>query len=560
MFALSSSVVLFSLLGPALTADGPSLLLLTRQAPPGERGDAAGVTGDPTLDRHLSESRVEAVFPRPPRGWRDPIAAAQAGLDRWFLVHTADEGEAERLLADLERFPEVESVEMEGQCEWYDTVPNDPDFSRQWALQNGILNGPKVWDRVTSVDTVVAVLDSGADVRHKDLAANVWINPGEIPGNGVDDDGNGLVDDVNGWDFHSNDSDPDDNVGHGTHTSGIVGAVGDNDRQVCGVMWGIPVMTIKIGDFTIRWSNAAQGITYAADMGADVISMSWGDSRKIDVVKSALDYAVSLDVLPVAAAGNDSSERKGWPAGYKNTMAVISSNSSDRRSGFSTHGDWCDLAAPGEDILSLQPGNKTGTFSGTSMACPYVAGVAGVIRALNPMLDRIDTRWALNDSAVDLGSAGFDSDFGWGRLDMLAAVERAEMLRIEKTMAAPGDSVALDLSLPSAPGMLHVLLPSRFGRGEGTPLSGFDPADVRYLRLVHDPLFFHVVLTHPNGLGIFTNFVGNLDAGGSDRAVLHIPGGNLFVGLNLSFAWLGFDPADLQRIAAVSNTQALEIR
>lgn len=290
------------------------------------------------------------------------------------------------------------------------TMLNDPYFNLQWALHNIGQNGgtpdadidaPEAWDITTgSSDVVIAILDTGVDYTHPDLVGNIWINVGEIPGNGIDDDGNGFIDDVFGWDFGDNDNDPLDFYGHGTHCAGIAGAVGNNGIGIAGVCCNSKIMSVKIGNTEgLTAEAAANGIIYAADNGANVISMSWGGGPS-NLIKNALDYAYDNWIVLIAAAGNYDSSAKCYPAAYNNVIAVAATDNNDIKADFSNYGNWVDFAAPGVGIFSTMPTynviynnlpyNKKMNYdnlSGTSMSAPFVAGVAGLVLSKNISLN-----------------------------------------------------------------------------------------------------------------------------------------------------------------------------
>jgi thermitase len=237
-----------------------------------------------------------------------------------------------------------------------DTTPNDPGFAQQWGPAK--VFAPKMWDRSQgNTSTVVCILDTGVDIDHPDLMANLL--PGDDPGEG--------------------DNNPDDEMGHGTHCAGIAGAIGNNGIGVAGMGWKNKILPVKVfgsvGGFAV-----ATGITYAADHGANVISMSIKISD-FQALRDAVDYAWGKNVLLIAAAGNDGNQLVNYPAGYDKVLAVASSDPNDGKSGFSTYGDWVDVAAPGSGIYSTLMGGLYGNNSGTSMACPMVAGLAGVLFA-----------------------------------------------------------------------------------------------------------------------------------------------------------------------------------
>ena len=247
--------------------------------------------------------------------------------------------------------------------------------------------------------TVVAVIDTGVDYTHKDLADNIWVNEGEIPGNGIDDDGNGYVDDVYGVDFVDGDCDPMDEHGHGTHVAGIIAMTPGNGGGV-GVAYGAKIMCVRAGQANGRFasSDIAKAIKYAADNGADVINMSFGGTGRSYLVESALQDAFPSCVL-VAAAGNDGLPTNDainagyfntediYPAGYKYVLGVMATDNNKSLASFSNwdfaEGSGCEyeMAAPGVNIYSTLPGNRYACWSGTSMATPNVAAAAAILRS-----------------------------------------------------------------------------------------------------------------------------------------------------------------------------------
>ena len=278
---------------------------------------------------------------------------------------------------------------------FFDTNPNDPLFNQQWALPK--IDAPDAWDiEKGDPNITIAIIDSGVDYNHTDIANNIWNNTDEIPGNGIDDDHNGFIDDVKGWNFVNKDNAPVDDVGHGTHCAGIASAVTNNSIGIAGVCWNCKIMPVKIGNTSgLSMVNATQGIKYAADNGADIISMSWGGAPS-NLLKDALDYAYTKGVVLIAAAGNENNGGGSYPALYDNVIAVAATDSNDKRAVFSNYGSWVDVAAPGVDILSLRA-NGTDMYgdgthivdekyyiaSGTSMSCPHVAGLAALLLSKN---------------------------------------------------------------------------------------------------------------------------------------------------------------------------------
>ena len=527
--------------------------------------DIAG-TGDPDLDAALQaagDHQVRRVFREPPRGWSDARLADDLGLARWIAVDwDLPVADVEALRAGLEQLAAVEIADLVIEGYVADTVPNDPDFNLEWGLQNGRINAPRAWDIATDSTHIVAVIDTGTDLDHQDLVDNMWINTDEIANNGIDDDNNGFVDDRKGWDFYYDDRKPNDRFGHGVHCQGTVGATTDNNRQVAGVCWSVPVMSVKIFSDGGAGTHAisAAGLVYAADNGASVFSMSWGFFDSQQVLKDAVDYAAGLDVVQVAAAHNFGSKTEMYPAAYRKVMGIIATDENDNKTSWSNYGPWCDMAAPGNNVFSTYLNDGTAYLSGTSMSTPHVAGAAALVREVNPQMDRTDARRCLTYSATDLGSPGFDDNFGWGRLDLHAAVLKAQSLSVSQTEANPGDAVTIDLRVDSEAGYLHVLLPSRLGREPGTSMNGFDPSDFRQAAINPDWLLWNLLFAHPSGFGVFQNFIGNLDGSGLAQATLQLPGGNLFSGETFALVGFTFDPADVSQVSSITVSNTVSVK
>src|SRR3989442_4696707 len=278
----------------------------------------------------------------------------------------------EQAIARLRRNPHVEYAEPNYVLHAV-LSPNDQSYSLLWGLNNrgqtGGLPGSDIsaeaaWS-VTTGDraVVVGVVDSGIDYTHPDLAANIWTNPGEIPGNGIDDDQNGFVDDVHGWDFYNNDNDPMDDFGHGTHVAGIIGAVGDNNLGVTGVAWSVSLVPLKFlgSSGSGPTSAAVRAIDYATRMGVRILNNSWGNEDFSQTLAEAIAAAGASDVVFVAAAGNLSSNNDQtpfYPAGYNfpNVISVAAVDPFDQKASFSNYGPMSvPIAAPGKDILRTLP-------------------------------------------------------------------------------------------------------------------------------------------------------------------------------------------------------------
>ena len=308
------------------------------------------------------------------------------------------------------------------------TLPNDPSFFRLWGLHNtgqtgGVadadIGAPEAWNVTTgSRAVVVAVIDTGIDYRHTDLAANMWRNPGEIPGDGIDNDGNGFIDDVYGWDFANNDADPFDDEGHGTHVAGTIGAVGNNGTGVVGVNWQVSLMALKFlgADGSGTTSAAIAALNYATMMrqthGVNVVATnnSWGGGGASTALTNAIVAGGNAGILAVAAAGNESANNDttpSFPANVNSTavISVAATDASNRLASFSNYGaTTVDVAAPGVGIYSTTPNNSYASYSGTSMAAPHVAGLVALMAAANPQATASQIRSAILSTAVPVAS------------------------------------------------------------------------------------------------------------------------------------------------------------
>lgn len=337
-------------------------------------------------------------------------------------------------LRALSRDPNIDYVEMDRKVRKDIVFPNDPRFDSQWGLHNTGQNGgfadadidaPEAWTKSTGIRRViVAVLDSGIDYNHNDLKANMWINQGEIGGNGLDDDGNGYVDDLHGINTLIGDGDPMDDDGHGTHVAGIIGAVGNNGTGLSGVCWHCSLMAIKFldeeGDGWL--SNELEGIEYAVNHGADIINGSFGTYDASRVEENAIRAAQSAGLLFVFSSGNDGlndDQTRHYPSAYDvdNIVSVSASTRRDELASWSNYGPGSvDLAAPGASILSTIPGNGYGAYSGTSMAAPHVAGTAALMKSHNSSLSWVQIKNRLL-SSCDPGPSFSGKVVSGGRLN-----------------------------------------------------------------------------------------------------------------------------------------------
>ena len=357
----------------------------------------------------------------------------------------------EEAVRQLQALDQVELAEPNYRVKASAVIPNDASFTKLWGLNNSGQTGgladadidaPEAWSMTTgSASILVCILDSGIDYFHADLKGNIYTNPGEdawsdpnnpASGNKLDDDGNGLIDDWKGYNFSTDNNDPYDDNGHGTHVAGIIGATGNNTLGVTGVCWQVKLMGIRFlnssGDGNV--GDAIEGIEYAVMMGARIINNSWGGSDKSVFLEEAIKFAHSRNVLFVAAAGNNGVNTDLYPEypacfNVDNVISVAASDHGDQRALWGDNGDntddcgfscanavaavpgsnygaaTVDLAAPGKEIYSTVPGGYA-VFSGTSMAAPYVSGAAALLLARNSSLTNLQLKQRLMDGVDQL--------------------------------------------------------------------------------------------------------------------------------------------------------------
>ena len=336
-------------------------------------------------------------------------------------------GGVEAALQALGRNPAVQYAEPDYVVQACVT-PDDPYWDSLWGMAN--INAPDAWTVYTGdPNFVVAIIDTGMDYSHPDLAANVWTNPGETPGDGIDNDGNGYVDDVYGWDFAYDDNDPYDGNRHGTHTAGTVGACGNNALGVVGVNWQVKLMVLKfLDDSGSGWtSDAVAAVAYASAMGVKVSNNSWGGGGYSQSLYDAINAAKGVGHVFVAAAGNAGGNNDAtpfYPASYAldNIIAVAAIDSADQKASWSCYGaTTVDLGAPGVSILSTVPSDGYASLNGTSMATPHVAGAAALVYGLHPGWGYAQIRDQILGTARPITSLAGITVTG-GTLDLAAAV------------------------------------------------------------------------------------------------------------------------------------------
>ncbi len=283
-------------------------------------------------------------------------------------------------------------------------VPNDAYFTSQWHLAT--IQAPSAWDfSVGSSAQPIAIVDSGIDAAHPDLAPRIMA----------------------GWNFLSGNTDTHDQTGHGSAVAGTAAAATNNLTGVAGVTWANPIMPLVVVDSTgyASYSNIASAITYAADHGARIINISIAGSSASSALQSAVNYAWNKGSVVFAAAGNSGNSTLNYPAACDNVVAVSATEVTETLASFSNYGSWIDLSAPGNNILTTTNGGGYGSWWGTSFASPIAAGVGALALAARPSLSASALVSLLESNADDLGVTGFDPSFGWGRVNAYRAVSAA---------------------------------------------------------------------------------------------------------------------------------------
>jgi hypothetical protein len=317
-------------------------------------------------------------------------------------VVEADDTALAAVVDSLRRSGLFSSVEREQQVRVAE--PDDPYYYAQWGLPRGGV--PVAWTLSSGQGVTVAVVDTGVDASHPDLAGQL------LPG----------------YDFLNDDADPSDDNGHGTRMTGIVAARCQNAEGVCGVAPGAQVLPIKSLDAQGYgpYSAVANGIIYAVDNGARVVNLSLVGTAPSSILQAAVDYAVAHDVVVVAATGNYGTDAPGYPAASNGAVAVAAISEADTHPAFSNYGAWVHVAAPGVDVVTTTPGGYAAS-TGTSPAAAFGSGVFALLLSANPMMSRTDAMARVQAGAIDLGSNGWDPYFGWGRVDAYGALVPGEV-------------------------------------------------------------------------------------------------------------------------------------
>lgn len=408
-FGERSQVVPVRIDRPAPGTYVPQVVVIkTRQAVSIQKGDRTLANG--TLQNTLGWTRPQdvrhAVFAEAPRKF-DQLAV-NYGLDRIYEVRYDEPIEPFDLCMRIMQDPSVEYA-VPKRIHQLTYTPNDPRFNQQAGVR--ALGIQQAWDiSKGSKSVIVAIIDSGTDFEHEDLASQIFTNSKEIPGNGLDDDGNGFIDDVRGWDFVGNvtvneiqqgrfkpDNDVKvrsttmtDGLAHGTTTAGCAGARADNATGIAGTGFDITILPIKVGSDNRQVNGIFNGYTairYAADLGAHIINCSWGGRGNDPQSDDVIAYATAKGALVVAATGNDGLDMDitpFFPACSPGAFSIGSISNDFRASSFSNYGTKAAIYAPGEDVFTTYPNNLYRGQTGTSFSAPLVSGVAALLKALHP--------------------------------------------------------------------------------------------------------------------------------------------------------------------------------
>jgi len=307
----------------------------------------------------------------------------------------------------------------------YASVPNDPSYSMQWGLEK--VSVEAAWNHTFGSNNVtIAIIDSGIALSHEDLEPNIWTNPGETPNNGTDDDNNGFIDDISGWNFIDSTNDVQDITGHGTMVAGIAAARSNNALGIAGVCGNCRIMPVKVSQVSgfANYSDIASGIYYAVDKGAQIINLSLGGYADSITLKEAIDYANSRNVIVIAGAGNDNSSDPFYPAAYADVLAVAASDADDIKTVSSNFGEWVNITAPGQDILTTSLSGYS-NVTGTSFSTPFVSGAAGLLLSLNPQWTAAMVRAQIVNTSDDINSQNPDHFdlLGTGRLNIETSIQ-----------------------------------------------------------------------------------------------------------------------------------------
>lgn len=452
-------------------------------------------------------------------------------LQLTYLVEFTNINDVESFIKDIEATKKVdyaEKVPLMKTC----LVPNDPSFSSQWFLNT--INAPLAWNLFSTGSNIkIAIVDDAVERTHPDLSPNLWVNPGEIAGNAIDDDGNGYVDDINGYDVGSGDNNPNPpttSYDHGTHVAGCASARSNNSTGVASIGFSCKLMAIKATTTPTAITHGYEGIVYAVESGANVINCSWGGPGFSTTGQTIVTYAWNNNCIVVAAAGNDNVSSMFYPAALNNVISVAATQIGDSKASFSNYGSWIDISAPGNNIYSTTVSASYGNKSGTSMASPIVSGLIGLMWSLNPGMPKADLINCLYSTATNINAANpsFIGQLGAGRINANAA-----MTCVSATLANPpvADFVANITSVTAGGSVVFTDLSTyaptswswSFPGGTPATFTGAVPPPITYAT----PGTYNVQLTATNVNGsdveLKTAYINVTAASGCQRINLPLP-------------------------------------
>ncbi|KAA3656224.1 MAG: hypothetical protein DWQ10_15895, partial [Calditrichaeota bacterium] len=375
------------------------------------------------------------------------VAANAVGtpLENMWHIRLPSKRAADKLLTVLQQEKNIQYIQANHVFRIEQTVINDSLFEQQWGL--AAVHANEAWERETGRSNILlAVIDTGIDYRHPDLAGQIWLNSGEdtnnngevdsLDFNGIDDDGNGYIDDIRGWDFtdaprfidsgdyNERDNDPDDEHGHGTLVSGIIAAKSGNKIGIAGLAPGCRIMNLRAGTSLgyLEEDDVAAAIVYAVKNGARVINMSFGDLVVSPMLRDVIRYAYENGVVLVASSGNSAVDVLHYPSGFAETISVGATQENGSLAGFSNFGATVDVVAPGSGIWSTKKGGTYSLFDGTSAAAPFVTALAGLLLSMDDEMDAEVVRHIITSSAEDLGDEKWDQFFAAGQIHCAAAL------------------------------------------------------------------------------------------------------------------------------------------
>lgn len=440
----------------------------------------AGTTGLAGVDKLSQRHQVYAVEPAFPFLARSTRKRA-SDLRQVYYVRYDSPADPRAVAADFDRLPEVAYAEPLQIHRLHDlpsasspsaliraVLPNDPLVNQMDHLQQ--VNLPEAWEVVQAGEglngdpndrVIIAIIDGGTDWQHADLAANVWTNPDEIPGNGIDDDENGYPDDVHGWNFANESGDPTglpntpNNAQHGTVVAGIAAAVADNSLGVAGSSWNAQFMPINAGcpDTDNAVCTGYTGIVYAAENGAHIANASWGGPGVSRLAQDVIDFAVENGTLVVTSAGNgppptglgtNNDRQPQNPANLFGVLSVGATNKADdQKASYSNYGRSVDVFAPGSSLNSSYPNDRyDDQLNGTSFSAPFVAGITALVKTQRPAWSMAQVREQLRVTAdpIDDANPSFQGRMGQGRANALRAVTEFDHPAIRTTDVAFTDA------------------------------------------------------------------------------------------------------------------------